>query len=205
MELSLSKLPWYAQIGAFVLVSAGAVYGFWHFYVSEIETDMAVRQSRLDGAPGRRGARESRRRSSCRSSKRRSPSSRNGSRRSPGDPGAEGRRRHPAAHPGARGEIESVDPALSSPARSCSRSCTQEIPYKLQAEGRFTTCRPSSITGQQVPPHHQHQRDLDQGEGFGRSERTIVAECVATTFVLQEGALGPAKGAAIPKQPSLNQ
>ena len=31
MELSLSKLPWYAQIGAFVLVSAGAVFGFWNF------------------------------------------------------------------------------------------------------------------------------------------------------------------------------
>ena len=37
MELSLSKLPWYWQIGAFVLVSAGAVFGFWNFYVSEMQ------------------------------------------------------------------------------------------------------------------------------------------------------------------------
>ncbi len=48
MELSLSKLPWYAQIGAFVLVSAGAVFGFWNFYVAEINDDIAMRQTRLN-------------------------------------------------------------------------------------------------------------------------------------------------------------
>ena len=47
MELSLSKLPWYAQIGAFVVVSAGAVFGFWNFYVSEVQTDIALRQTHL--------------------------------------------------------------------------------------------------------------------------------------------------------------
>ena len=37
MELSLSKLPWYGQIGAFVArVRRGAVFGFWNFYVSEL-------------------------------------------------------------------------------------------------------------------------------------------------------------------------
>src|SRR4051812_45848532 len=47
MQLSLSKLPWYAQIGAFVLVSAGAVFGFWNFYVSELSADLDLRQGRL--------------------------------------------------------------------------------------------------------------------------------------------------------------
>ena len=47
MELSLSKLPWYGQIGAFVLVCAGAVYGFWHFYVAEMQADIELRQTRL--------------------------------------------------------------------------------------------------------------------------------------------------------------
>ncbi|MGH9308749.1 MAG: type 4a pilus biogenesis protein PilO, partial [Vicinamibacterales bacterium] len=47
MDLSLSKLPWYGQVGAFVLVSAGAVFGFWHFYVSEIQADITMRQTRL--------------------------------------------------------------------------------------------------------------------------------------------------------------
>src|SRR5438477_10581353 len=47
MELSLSKLPWYAQIGAFVVVSALAVFGFWKFYVEEMQADIDARQVRL--------------------------------------------------------------------------------------------------------------------------------------------------------------
>ena len=47
MELSLTKLPWYGQIGAFVVVCAGAVFGFWNFYVSEVQTDIAMRQTHL--------------------------------------------------------------------------------------------------------------------------------------------------------------
>src|SRR5688500_7157817 len=47
MDLSLSRLPWQAQIGAFVLVCAGAVFGFWKFYVVEMQADINMRQSRL--------------------------------------------------------------------------------------------------------------------------------------------------------------
>lgn len=47
MELSLGKLPWYAQVGAFVVVSAGAVFGFWHFYVQDMQADINTRQTRL--------------------------------------------------------------------------------------------------------------------------------------------------------------
>ena len=47
MELSLTKLPWYGQIGAFVVVCAGAVFGFWNFYVSELQKDIAMRQTHL--------------------------------------------------------------------------------------------------------------------------------------------------------------
>ena len=47
MDLSLNKLPWYAQIGAFVVVSAAAVFGFWYFYVSDIRTDIDRRQTQL--------------------------------------------------------------------------------------------------------------------------------------------------------------
>lgn len=47
MELSLSKLPWYGQIGAFVVVSGLAVFGFWKFYVSEAQADIDARQTRL--------------------------------------------------------------------------------------------------------------------------------------------------------------
>ena len=47
MQLSLSKLPWYAQIGAFVVVSGLAVFGFWKFYVAEMQADIDTRQTRL--------------------------------------------------------------------------------------------------------------------------------------------------------------
>lgn len=47
MEFSLSKLPWYAQIGAFVGVSAAAVFGFWYFYVSDMRADIDRRQTQL--------------------------------------------------------------------------------------------------------------------------------------------------------------
>src|SRR4026207_166226 len=47
MDISLSKLPWSAQIGAFVVVSALAVFGFWKFYVAEMQADIDTRQTRL--------------------------------------------------------------------------------------------------------------------------------------------------------------
>ena len=47
MELSLGKLPWYAQVGAFVVVSIAAIFGFWYFYVGDIQTDIDGRKARL--------------------------------------------------------------------------------------------------------------------------------------------------------------
>ena len=47
MELSLNKLPWYVQVGAFVVVSAAAVFGFWYFYVSDMQADIDTRAQRL--------------------------------------------------------------------------------------------------------------------------------------------------------------
>ena len=48
MELSLNRLPWYVQIGAFAVVSAAAVFGFWYFYVSDANAELARRQTRLN-------------------------------------------------------------------------------------------------------------------------------------------------------------
>ena len=47
MELSLSKLPWYAQIGAFVVVAGLAIFGFWKFYVVDMQAEIDARQTRL--------------------------------------------------------------------------------------------------------------------------------------------------------------
>jgi type IV pilus assembly protein PilO len=47
MDLSLNKLPWYAQIGAFVVVSAAAGFGFWYFYASDMRIDIDRRRTKL--------------------------------------------------------------------------------------------------------------------------------------------------------------
>jgi type IV pilus assembly protein PilO len=47
MDISLSKLPWWAQIGAFIVVAGLAVFGFWKFYVSDLQTDIDARRTRL--------------------------------------------------------------------------------------------------------------------------------------------------------------
>src|SRR4051812_35418287 len=47
MELSLTKLPWYAQLGAFVLLAAGSGGAVYYYYEMPTRTDMASRQAQL--------------------------------------------------------------------------------------------------------------------------------------------------------------
>jgi type IV pilus assembly protein PilO len=48
MNLSLARLPWYGQIGAFVAVSIAALFGFYNFYVAEVQADIEGRRGRLE-------------------------------------------------------------------------------------------------------------------------------------------------------------
>src|SRR5688500_14140225 len=50
MDLSLNRLPWYGQVGAFVVVSGLALFGFWNFYVSDMQADIDARRARLTTA-----------------------------------------------------------------------------------------------------------------------------------------------------------
>src|SRR4051812_13342837 len=47
LQLSLSKLPWHAQIGAFVAVCLFAAGGFWYFFVLDAQAELATRRTRL--------------------------------------------------------------------------------------------------------------------------------------------------------------
>ena len=47
MDISLSKLPWYGQLGAFVLLAAASVYGFYTYYVTDQESEIALKQTHL--------------------------------------------------------------------------------------------------------------------------------------------------------------
>ena len=47
MELSLTKLPWYSQVGAFVALAVAGCGIFYYYYEMPVRADIAVRQSQL--------------------------------------------------------------------------------------------------------------------------------------------------------------
>src|SRR5215213_3803968 len=47
MQLSLTKLPWYAQVGAFVALAIGGCGIFYKYYEMPVRADMESRQSQL--------------------------------------------------------------------------------------------------------------------------------------------------------------
>ena len=47
MAISLSKLPWYAQVGAFVVLAVGGMFAFYYYYEESVDADMLVRQTQL--------------------------------------------------------------------------------------------------------------------------------------------------------------
>ncbi len=49
MELSLTRLPWYGQVGAFILLSIGGIGAFIYYYEMPARADFASRESQLDG------------------------------------------------------------------------------------------------------------------------------------------------------------
>ena len=48
MNLSLSKLPWYGQLGAFFALSLAGAGVFWNFYVKPAQESLTQRQAQLD-------------------------------------------------------------------------------------------------------------------------------------------------------------
>jgi type IV pilus assembly protein PilO len=46
-QLTLARLPWWGQIGAFVVVSGFAVFGFYYYYAAEVQKDIDTRRGRL--------------------------------------------------------------------------------------------------------------------------------------------------------------
>jgi Tfp pilus assembly protein PilO len=47
MELSLAKLPWYAQVGAFVALAAAGAGTFVYYYEMPVRAELAVREGQL--------------------------------------------------------------------------------------------------------------------------------------------------------------
>ena len=47
MDISLTKLPWYAQLGAFVLLGAAGVGAFYYYYEVPTRAEMQAREQQL--------------------------------------------------------------------------------------------------------------------------------------------------------------
>jgi type IV pilus assembly protein PilO len=204
MNLSLSKLPWYAQIGAFVVVSSGAVFGFWHFYVSEVQAEIAVRETRLstlraDVAKGLATAAQLPQfqaqvvelQSRLDNLKQVLPEEKDV---------ADTLRRIQGLAAKSNLTIQRFQPG-----KVVQQKMYAEIPYKLEAEGTYHNL------GAFFDQISKFPRIINVSEIAIRSKepvepgRTISAALVATTFVLQEGAAAGTRPGVVPKQPSLNK
>src|SRR5262249_6906636 len=49
INLSLNKLPWYSQVGAFVVLGLLGAGVFWHFYAQPAQDDITTRLGQLQG------------------------------------------------------------------------------------------------------------------------------------------------------------
>jgi type IV pilus assembly protein PilO len=204
MDISLSKLPWQAQIGAFVVVSAAAVFAFWHFYVSEVQADIALRQTRLtqlrqDIAKGVATARRlpnfqaevtqlEQRLESLRQVLPEEKDVADILRRIQG-----------------LAAKSSLSIQRFQPDKVVQQKLYQEIPYKVQTEGTYHNL------GAFFDQVSKFPRLINVGEISIKAKTppeptaTIVASYVATTFVLQEATAAAGKPGAVPKQPSLGK
>ncbi|HEX2462213.1 MAG TPA: type 4a pilus biogenesis protein PilO [Vicinamibacterales bacterium] len=52
MKLSLGRLPWYAQIGAFVVLAGAGVGAFWYGYAAPAGASLAERRTQLETLKG---------------------------------------------------------------------------------------------------------------------------------------------------------
>lgn len=204
MELSLSRLPWQAQIGAFVLVSAGAVFGFWHFYVAEVQADIDGRQGRLtalqaDIAKGRATARQlpqfqaqvAELESRLESLRQVLPEQKDV---------ADTLRRLQSLATKSNLTIQRFQPGTPK-----QQKLYAEVPYRLQAQGTYHNLGAFFDQISRFPRIINVSEIKIRRNERGEPGRTITAECVATTFVLQEGGLAAGGRGAAPKQPPVNQ
>ena len=47
MDISLTKLPWYGQIGAFVVLAVAGCGAFYYYYEMPVQAEMQVRRGQL--------------------------------------------------------------------------------------------------------------------------------------------------------------
>ena len=204
MDISLSKLPWWAQIGAFAVVSGLAVFGFWKFYVQEMQADIDARRTRLTAlrADITRGVATARRLPQFQSEV------------SELERRLENLRAVLPEQKDVADILRRVQGLATQSSLTIQRFTPQEpkqealyaaLPFKLRAEGTYHNL------GLFFDRISKFPRIINVGDIIIKPRQvqdataSIEAECVATTFVLQESKAPPTgRGGRgiVPKQPS---
>ena len=194
MDISLSKLPWYGQLGAFVVLAAASVYGFYTYYVSDAQTELALKQTHLTSlkADVNKGLATARRLNEFQSQvtdlERRLDSLKNVL-----------PEQKDVADTLRRIQGLATQSNLSllkfTPIGTKQQPLYLEVPYKIEAEGSYHNL------GLFFDRVSKFPRIINVGEisisAKPRQEpnSTIVADCIATTFVLQEAGGRGGRGA----------
>jgi len=80
-----------------------------------------------------------------------------------------------------------------------------EVPFKLQAEGTYHSLGAFFERISKFPRIINISHISIKAKPQPQPDATIVAECIATTFVLQDPRLAGKKPSTVPKQPSLGK
>jgi type IV pilus assembly protein PilO len=198
MDISLSKLPWYGQLGAFVLLAAASIYGFYTYYVTDQEAELALKQTHLNALKldVNRGLATARRLNDFQGQvtdlEHRLDSLRNVLPEQK-DVADTLRRIQGLA------TQSNLQLLKFTPIGTKQQPLYLEVPYRIEAEGSYHNL------GLFFDRVSKFPRIIDIGDiAISAKPRqdpnsTIVADCTATTFVLQEGAGGRGgRGAAPP-------
>jgi type IV pilus assembly protein PilO len=194
MDVSLSKLPWYGQLGAFVLVCGGALWAFWNYYVSDFNAELAQRQQHLAAihADVAKGVATARRlpefQSQVADLERRLDGLKNVLPEQK-DVADTLRRMQGLA------TQSNLTILRFTPAPQKQQPMYQEVPYRISAEGTYHNVGaffdrvskfPRIINISEIAIHARSQADANA---------TVTAECTATTFVMADGKGGGAAAA----------
>ena len=193
MQLSLSKLSWQAQIGAFVAVCLCATAGFWHFFVRDAQAELATRRTRLTslradvGPRHGHGAPAARVRGPGRAARRPAPRACGRCCRK--------RRTSPTSCAGCRASRRSRTCRFSASRRSrrCSSRCTRRCRSSSRPKARTTTSAAFFERISKFPRIINISNISIKAKPQPEPDATIVAECIATTFVLQDAQLAGKK------------
>jgi type IV pilus assembly protein PilO len=198
MDISLTKLPWWGQIGAFVIVCAGAVFGFWNFYASEQQKDIALRETHLNALKVdiNKGIATARRlpefQAQVTDLERRLESLRNVLPEQK-DVADTLRRLQGLA------TQSNLTILRFTPAAPKQLPLYAEVPYRLAVDGTYHNLGQFFDRVSKFPRIINVNDIAIRAKGNPEPNSTVTAECTATTFVLTDGKGGRGGGPAVPR------